>query len=52
MIDWDIVLLKTPEAYEAFADAVEREGDTDRNAWWFRHQAKKLRVRAELSKAA
>jgi len=43
MIDWDTVLPKTPEAYDAFAKQLEDESDQHTLAWWFRHQARKLR---------
>ena len=50
-LDWDTVLPKTPEAYDAFAAQVEAEGDVQGVAWWFRRQARKLRERASIKQA-
>jgi hypothetical protein len=42
-LDWDTVLPKTPEVYEAFAAQMEADNDRADIAWFFRKQASKLR---------
>jgi len=45
MMDWDTVLPKTPEAYEAFAARMKADNDRADIAWFFEMQATKLRNR-------